>query len=282
LLLSIHTLTFSAILSDMPEDMFYEHVLERCIRKGVLSPTDHTILVVAGAERDREAFLHHGFKHVTISNLDTSMYAADRAPYAWSRQDCENLTFPDGSFDFCVVHSGLHHCASPHRAMLEMLRVARFGILLFEPYDNFITRLGVRLGIGQEFEHNAVFSHNCQAGGMNHSPVANFIYRFTRREIRKTVTCAGPYGPYRFDFIHRIRIPWKQLKERKSKLALIAALAGVPLIWLISLIAPSQANCFAAVVLKPKLPEEMHPWLVGGDGKITANADWINARYQSR
>ena len=56
---------------------------------------------------------------MTISNVDESgdVYA----PYAWSRQDAEALDLPDGSFDLAAVSAGLHHCASPHRALLEML-----------------------------------------------------------------------------------------------------------------------------------------------------------------
>jgi ubiquinone/menaquinone biosynthesis C-methylase UbiE len=40
-------------------------------------------------------------------------------------QDAENLSYDDRAFDLVVVHAGLHPCYSPHRALLEMYRVAR-------------------------------------------------------------------------------------------------------------------------------------------------------------
>ncbi len=71
-------------------------------------------------------------------------------------QDVERLGFTDRAFDFVVVHQGLHHCHSPHRGLLEMYRVARRGVLAFEPRDTRLVRLGVRLGFGQEYEIAAV------------------------------------------------------------------------------------------------------------------------------
>jgi ubiquinone/menaquinone biosynthesis C-methylase UbiE len=45
------------------------------------------------------------------------------------------MAFDDNSFDFAIVHNGLHHCYSPHRGLLELYRVSRQGILVFEPRD---------------------------------------------------------------------------------------------------------------------------------------------------
>jgi SAM-dependent methyltransferase len=72
---------------------------------------------------------------------------AEFAPFLWSFQDAERLTFAENEFDFCIVHSGLHHCYSPHRALLEMYRVARVGLLVFEPRDGALVRLGMRLNV---------------------------------------------------------------------------------------------------------------------------------------
>lgn len=264
-----------------PEDDFYEDVLARFIGQGILSPIDHTVLVVAGGQRDQQALMHHGFQAVTISNLDQRMTSTEYAPYSWSFQDGENLTFSDDSFDYCIVHSGLHHCASPHKGLLEMLRVARRGVLMFEPYDNLLTRLGVRLGIGQDFEHAAVFYNDCRFGGLRNTPVPNYIYRFTRREIRKTVVCGMPLGPYQFHFVHEMRVPWSQLKGRKNKLYLAAAVASLPVLKTLTFLVPTMANCFAALVLKPELAAELHPWLTrDSDGQIVADREWLSARFQ--
>src|ERR1051325_7833873 len=259
-------------------DDFYESVLARFVSQGILSPTEHAVLVVAGGDHDFQACLRQGFKKVTISNLDERMTATEYAPYSWSFEDGENLTLPDGSVDFCIVHNGLHHCASPHKALLEMLRVARRGVLLFEPYDNVVTRMGVRLGIGQDFEHAAVYYNDCRFGGFRNTPVPNYIYRFTRQELRKTVMCGAPWGPCQFHFIHELRIPWVQLKGRKNKLYFLAVLACLPFLKLATLVAPSFANCFAALILKPELPAGLYPWLErNSDGNVVANREWLAA-----
>jgi SAM-dependent methyltransferase len=262
---------------------FYEEVLSRLVREGVLAPETHRVLVVAGGERDQRAFQSLGFKQVTISNLDTRMTGTEYAPYAWSFQDAEDLRLPDGSFDFCVVHNGLHHCASPHHAIIEMLRVARRGVLLFEPYDNVLTRLGVRLGFGQDFEHAAVFGNDCLFGGVRNTPVPNYVYRFTRREILKTVMCGLPHGRTRVRFLHEVRIPWRQLKARTNRLFLVGAITAEPFLRLLVKFVPSWANCFAALILRPQVPQDLHPWLTcDSAGGIQVNRQWLNARYQTR
>src|SRR5690242_11001700 len=127
---------------------FYRDVIDHLVDEGTMT-TSMEVLVLCGGQVDRAVLTASGFDNVVISNVDER--AQDFAPYRWSYQDAERLTFDDESFDFCVVHSGLHHCYSPHRALLEMYRVARRGLVFFEPYDNLLTRLGVKLNIGQEY-----------------------------------------------------------------------------------------------------------------------------------
>ena len=107
---------------------FYRRTLESLLADGVLARDDR-ILVVAGGEADREAFA--GFPSVTITNVSPEE--------GEEFQDAEALTYEDGSFDFAVVSAGLHHCRSPHRAVLELYRVARKGLLAVEARDSLLT-----------------------------------------------------------------------------------------------------------------------------------------------
>src|SRR5688572_24937831 len=118
----------------------YLDVLEELLRQGHLR-RDMKILVLCGGPRDRQAFLHCGFNDVTISNLDSRVRGDEFAPFQWSFQDAEKVTFEDDSFDFCVAADGLHHCQSPHRGLLELYRVARRGVIVLEPRDNLLTRI---------------------------------------------------------------------------------------------------------------------------------------------
>ena len=98
-------------------DAFYVEVLASLLKSGALR-TDMKILVICAGPTDMNSFKACGFKNVTIANMDTRMKGDEYQPYAWSFQDAENIGYPDGAFDFCVEHSGLHHCYSPHRAIL--------------------------------------------------------------------------------------------------------------------------------------------------------------------
>jgi ubiquinone/menaquinone biosynthesis C-methylase UbiE len=66
--------------------------------------------------------------------------------------DAEALPFRDASFDIVAVHDGLHHLEDPGRAIREMARVARHGVLILEPARAAITRLAVWLCLAEEVE----------------------------------------------------------------------------------------------------------------------------------
>jgi len=151
-------------------------------------------LVVCGGTADKNAFDKARFKHVVIANLDERADSKQFAPFEFHFEDVERLSYEDCSFDFAVVHSGLHHCFSPHRAITEMYRVARKGILLFEPYDSVVTKLGLRFGFGQAYEHYAVFDNDMKYGGGMNTEIPNYVYRFNEHEIAKTIECYYPYG----------------------------------------------------------------------------------------
>lgn len=254
---------------------FYQEVLADLLTRNTLD-RQMRILVVAGAGPDRDILRRCGFENVVISNLDTRMNGSELAPFEWSFQDAENLTFEDGSFDFSIVHSGLHHCYSPHRALLEMYRVARKGLLMFEPCDSLLSRVGLLLRVGQEYEHASV---NGSHGGVGNSPIPNYVYRWTEREIVKTINSFAPYGKHRFRFYHKTRTPWGQLRRRRYKWSLSLVLVSLPILKILALVFPKQTNNLAAVVLKPDLPADLHPWLVWGEGTIKANKPWLANRY---
>ena len=63
--------------------------------------------------------------------------------------DAEHLPFLNHSFDVVAVHDGLHHLDDPYRAIREMARIAREGVLILEPAQAGLTRLAVRLGVAE-------------------------------------------------------------------------------------------------------------------------------------
>src|SRR5882757_7841889 len=251
---------------------FYAETLRRLLNDGWMG-LDSSVLVVCGGAYDRDVFHGLGFRRVTISNLDSRINGEEFAPYPWSLQDVERLRFEDGAFDFVVVHQGLHHCHSPHRGLLEMYRVARRGVLAFEPRDTRLVRLGVRLGFGQEYEIAAVAENGLRAGGVGNSATPNFIYRWTEREIEKTIRTFRPAGRAGFRYFSALRVPEERMRSMKNRL--VAGSLGVllPVVRLFAKVFPGQSNCFAFAVTKVG---ELHPWMVD---EATVDAEWVGRRY---
>ena len=256
-------------MSDYYTDALLKLVEQKLIHR------DMRVLVLCGGRRDQEALTAAGFKNVTISNLDSRMDGNAYAPFAWSFQDAENLTYADGEFDFCVAHDGLHHCHSPHRALLEIYRVARTGLLVFDPRDNFITRLGVRCHFGQEYEVAAVVGSDWVFGGVKNTEIPNFVYRWTEREIKKAIACNAPWGRHRFLFFYNFRVPWARLKGKRNKLPYLLVLLGYPLLWLFLFLFRGQRNTFGFAVFKPEIPGGLHPWIQSNGERFALNKTWV-------
>jgi ubiquinone/menaquinone biosynthesis C-methylase UbiE len=239
---------------------------------------DASVLVSCGTGKDKEVLSEHGFSDVTISNLDPRLPVNEFAPYAWSYQDAENLSFPDNHFDFVLVNAGLHHCHSPHRALLEMYRVARRGILVIEARESLLMRLALKLGYAEEYEVCNVVTEGLEFGGVKNSFMPNYVYRWTEREVRKTVASYAPHARHEIDFYYDLKFPFGSLLDRKA-IFLATALMIYPLAKLAGKLFPKQSNLFAFVIKKPQLPQALAPWLKMDGGRIALNMPWIEERY---
>lgn len=260
---------------------FYGGTVRALLADGTLR-RDMRVLVLCGGPHDRDVLIACGFTDVTISNVDPRLRGDEFAPFAWSFQDAEALSYDDGSFDVAIAHNGLHHCASPHRAVCEMYRVSRTGLLVFEPYDGFVSRLAVRTGLGQEYEVAAVVDNGMAFGGVRNSAIPNYVYRWTEAEVRKAVQSWAPTGRHRFRFFYAVRPPWARLRMLRSRAALVATAALLPVLKLVTLACPRLCNNFGFLVLKPRLPDDLLPWLRETDGGVVLDREWVAANYAGR
>jgi SAM-dependent methyltransferase len=266
-------------VSEGPRSGFYRRTLEQLLADRVLDKRA-SLLVVAGGEADRDALLELGFENVTISNIDESAEPAAFAPYAWSYQDAEQLDYPDDTFDFGLVSAGLHHCASPHRALLELYRVSKHGLLAIESRDSLLMRLATRLGASDEYELTAVLAHGFESGGVRNSPIPNYVYRWTEREVEKTVAANAPIARHRIVFFRELELPVAILAFRRNPLWALVLRVALPVLSLLVRAFPSQANLFAFAVLKPRVPDELFPWLRSDNGRIEPDERWIRRRLR--
>jgi SAM-dependent methyltransferase len=245
-------------------DRFYRRVVADLVREGAIA-TSARVLVVCGGGLDKAVLEEAGFRDVTISNVDDRVIDNPFAPFAWAREDAEQLSFADRSFDVVLVHAGLHHCRSPHRALLEMYRVARQGVLVIEARDSWAMRQACRLGIALDYEVVAVEANHWTHGGVENGPIPNYVYRWTEREVEKTIASSNPEARPHCRFFYDLELPYEVVPGR-AKRTLLRALS-VPLRAL-TRVMPSQGNCFGFWIEKPRYPADLQPWLTLEDGEI--------------
>jgi SAM-dependent methyltransferase len=240
---------------------FYSHVVRTLTRDRLMQPTDK-VLVVCGGEYDAETLRSCGFQDVTISNLDER--SQDFGSFAWAKGDAECLQLEDASFDWTIVHGGLHHCASPHRALLEMYRVARKGVLAMEARDSWLMRLGVLLRMTPEYELEAVVLSGYALGGVRNSAVPNYIYRWTEREVRKTIESAYPQNEQDIRFFYWLLLPERRLRMSGPIKKLLAWALGLGALCIQRLF-PKQGNRFGFAILKTG---RFKPWIDPSGSKM--------------
>jgi SAM-dependent methyltransferase len=234
------------------------------------------ILVVAAGQRDRAVFESIGFKNVIFSNID-SQHAGESEfkPFEYINQDVQDISYHDCSFDYVVIHNGLHHCRSPHRALLEMFRVSKHGILVFESCDNVSVRIFNAFSAEKPFEVQGVYFNGGKFGGLENGPIPNFIYRWTEREIVKTIKSFSPHLVATFKFFYGHSIPAELFYPGGSMKRMILKYFYYFYLILIKIF-PKQQNLFAFYIGKTT---KTMPWIKSSEGRYAIDMEWAKKKY---
>ena len=241
----------------MPQERFYSRVLRSALAVGVLQPEDR-VLVVAGGPLDSQSFAAVGCDNVTISNLDTKASAGLAAEHHWAFADAEALPFADREFDVVAVHAGLHHCRSPHTALVEMYRVAARLVIVIEARDSALMRAAVACGLAPAYEVDGVIADGF-SGGWRNGEVPNFIYRWTEREVINVVRALDPAVEPDVTFEYGLRLPAERM--RMAPWWQRATFKGVS--WVVQALfqlVPSQGNEFAMLIRRGP-HQRLQPWI---------------------
>lgn len=235
----------------------YDRVLASIGTRGWISKTD-SVLVLAGGLHDRECLLKAEFQNVTISNLQPHLGVTEYAPYKWLALDAERIDLPDNSFDWAVIHAGLHHMGVPAMGVCEMFRVARKGIICMEARDSVCMRAAVAVGLTNDYELESVYLTRGKSGGYRYGPIPNYVYRWTEREFEKVIKTYAPSHQHKFFFKHAYEVPVERLAMARHPLLRVAGFVIGRIVWLAQVLAPKQGNLFAFGVLKNV---DRQPWL---------------------
>lgn len=241
--------------------------------------SDDTVLVVCGGTADQRALERANVTEATISNLSPHNNVQTYGSFAWDYQDAENISHPDGSFDWVFVQAGLHHCASPHRALCEMFRVARRGILVIESRDSFVLSVAIRCGLTSDFELEPALLSDGKSGGWRNTPVPNYVYRWTEREVEKTLSSFDPAHRNIFEYHYHWTLPLQRIAMARNPVIRATVKIAQAGKWFLETLLPRQANNFGIVVRKSDV---LQPWVRKDGDHIVPDLDYISLKYDQR
>jgi SAM-dependent methyltransferase len=215
-----------------------------------------SILVVAGGKNDVFMLRTLGYTKAVITNITPST-DFDVTPYTYQKEDATKLSFADNSFDYVIVSAALHHLHSPHAGLLEVYRVAKKGALVFEATDNLLMKIMIKMGIAEEYEHSSVKRRNHESGGINNTEVPNYVYRWTKHELIKTLQSYAPHVKHTVSITHGLTMPYGFEMSGKLHYKIIYVLLN----GMLTLFCPSQKNLFFAFIKKPVVPDDLQEWM---------------------
>ena len=161
---------------------FYKHNILKNIEN-----KNAKILVLGADTLDKNLFSELGYVNVTLSNYEKE----NNSENIYKNILMQNIGLNDNSFEYCVAHACVHHSSKPHSAILEMYRVASKGVLVIEANDCLLTRIACKLKFAEEFENTAIIK-NKTSGGVDNSSIANYVFRWTEREVLKLLKSYKP------------------------------------------------------------------------------------------
>lgn len=255
---------------------FYEATVKQILNTKIIDFND-SILVVGGGDSDKNAFFNNGFKKVVITNLEHDRGVVDYSPYSWEYQDMENLTYKDSEFDWVFVHAALHHCASPHKALCEMLRVSKKGVGVFEGRDSTLSRIAIGFGLVPQYELEPLVLSKGFSGGLMNSNIPNYVYRWKEKEVEKTVNSFLPHFRHKFWYFYGYTIPLERLSMSPSFIKRSTGKIAAFMLPFIKFLFPKQGNNFAFLVSKEG---EIQPWLQRNiKNEFSFNNEYVKARF---
>lgn len=242
----------------------FARILRSHLASGVIRPDDSVLVQFAGTF-DEMVCKEVGLENVTLVNIAPDSASSGIGGSAF---DAHRMPQADASYDHVMGHSGLHHCSRPHEALHEMYRIARKTVLFVENQDSPAMRAATKAGVVGWYELAAVIADGYDTGGVDGTGVPNFVYRWTRRDLYKTVAAFDPG----YDIPIEVHTEWNLGTGRvaaevlRRKLRLSEDTAGKVFTngqKLLNKVAARQGNIFAATIRKDLAT--LHPWMDGPD-----------------
>lgn len=165
------------------------------------------------------------------------------------KSDMRNMHFENESFDYVITNATIHHVDLPHKAVTEMYRISKKGVLIIESNDSLTMRLASKLKLASEFETDSVDKKN-KSGGLMDTGVPNYVYRWTEREINKLLKS---YDPLNINFVEfNYANDLTNIEPRKNLFLNIALEISKFFAKMFFFIFKKQQNCLSIFINKEK------------------------------
>ena len=266
----------------------FEKALQNCVHSMGLDLMSD-VLVVGGSAEDGRTLRRVGFTRVTLSNLldprPSEQADLDDSEMHTVRVDAEAMELANNSYDLVLAHEVLHHCRSPHKALLEMLRVSRRHVILLEPNSSIALHALLRFRFSFPYELPAVIASGFQTGGVRDSSIPNYIYRWNAADVYQTT--ASYLAEFQFDLYTRVywdfNVDEEELRRRsETRIGSVTKILG-PRVFLTGLhrfqavanripLLARQGNKFFGCIRKRS---ELKPWLIQKGDEIQFDGDSI-------
>jgi SAM-dependent methyltransferase len=256
-------------------------VLQMCLNSRTIASS--TSVFVVGASPSEVALLKEaGLNNLTISNIQDPgadhSASRERNSIRMLVSDAETLSVADNSFDLVIAHEVLHHCASPHRALCEMLRISRRHVVILEPNDSLAMKGLAALRLTFPYELASVIANGHVSGGVRNSAIPNFIYRWNPHEILKTASASAPertFCIYPFPYWDFNACPDNLSLRRSTRIPALAHFAGPERLLSALRLSQRALNLFSPIRGQGnklfcciEKSSELKPWLKRGEDRI--------------
>jgi len=272
--------------SDRRKDRFLQKLMHHFNKVGSADP-EQSVLVIGGLASDYRILSRAGFKKIVLSNIEEISLQKSTIDRDIKTLiiDAEDIQLPDQSYDIVFAYEVLHHCKSPHIALCEMVRVAKNAVIFCEPNDSFLMQLLIKLKLSFPYEIPAVVDNDFERAGVRNSCIPNFIYRFNKHEVYKTISSymaeyqiklfAYPYWDLTIDE-NEINL------RRQTKIGLLSKVMGphrfIKILNGMSLVLNKipfiygQGNKLLCVI---PISYKLKPWLIQESGNLEFNKEFI-------
>lgn len=236
---------------------------------------DASILVCGSAQSERDILSELGYSNCFFTGMDLREKVS--AGIASEFENVESLSFDDDSFDFALIKDTVHHTALPSKVLTELFRVSRNGYLVVEGRDSMLIRVASRLALTEQFEVAGNFSGH----GVNGTDIPNFIFRWTEREVEKTLKSFAPHFNHHVDYRYHSNYPDGHGFRLAGRVIVVLL---KPVYLLFTALFPRQQNLMAFFVTKPRTPDDLKPWITvdPNSEELIVDREWIKTSYTKK